>query len=208
MSNVALYRYRSFPAVSSLLHELRSPREYTCNFIGTVYENSTRELLLDVLRQSGLVASGRCFVKTRTQYVVILILSTVIYVLSFVFTISHSVLWQSWLHDRKGVQPLHMSTKVPVWKTFWRADLSCSDSLQLLSSSWDWRPFGYNRHGPKRGGRLLCPFRRGGSWVPSTCNTMWPGLRSTSVPSGILIHPAVWPQQTWAETKIGGWVPI
>lgn len=60
--------YRSFPAVSSPLHELRSPRKYTCNFIGTVYENSTRELLLDVLRQSGLVASGRCFVKTRTQW--------------------------------------------------------------------------------------------------------------------------------------------
>jgi len=27
---------------------------------------------------------------------------------------------------------------------------------------------------------------------------MWPGPRSTTVPSGILIHPAVWPQQTWA----------
>jgi len=28
---------------------------------------------------------------------------------------------------------------------------------------------------------------------------MWRGPRSTSVPSGILIHPAVWPQSTWAE---------
>jgi len=26
-------------------------------------------------------------------------------------------------------------------------------------------------------------------------NVTWP----TSVPSGILIHPAVWPQQTWAK---------
>jgi len=29
--------------------------------------------------------------------------------------------------------------------------------------------------------------------------TMWPGPRSTSVPSGILIHPALWPLQTRAE---------
>jgi len=33
----------------------------------------------------------------------------------------------------------------------------------------------------------------------SPSNTMWPGPRTTSVSSGILIHPAVWPQQTWAE---------
>jgi len=25
---------------------------------------------------------------------------------------------------------------------------------------------------------------------------MWSGTRPSSVPSGILIHPAVWPQQT------------
>jgi len=35
---------------------------------------------------------------------------------------------------------------------------------------------------------------------------VWPGPRSTSVPSGVLIHPAVWPQQTWTET--GGTVPL
>jgi len=33
----------------------------------------------------------------------------------------------------------------------------------------------------------------------SPCNTMWPGPRPTLVPSGILIHPTVWPLQTWAE---------
>ena len=33
----------------------------------------------------------------------------------------------------------------------------------------------------------------------STSNTMSPGPRLTSVPSGILIYPAVWPQRTWAE---------
>ena len=34
---------------------------------------------------------------------------------------------------------------------------------QVLSSSWDGRPFGHNRHGPKIVGRV--PFG-GGSWVP------------------------------------------
>jgi len=33
----------------------------------------------------------------------------------------------------------------------------------------------------------------------SPSNTMSPRPRSTSTPTGILIHPAVWPQQTWAE---------
>jgi len=28
---------------------------------------------------------------------------------------------------------------------------------------------------------------------------MWPGPRPISIPSGILIHAAVWPQRTWAE---------
>jgi len=43
----------------------------------------------------------------------------------------------------------------------------------------------------------LCPFL--GWLVGSPSNTMSSGLRPTSIPSGILIHPAVWPQQTWAE---------
>jgi len=33
-----------------------------------------------------------------------------------------------------------------------------------------------------------------GNWVPS--NTMRPGARPTSMPSGTLIHPTVWPQYT------------
>jgi len=37
----------------------------------------------------------------------------------------------------------------------------------------------------------------GGAWSPSS--TMSPGPRPTSVPSGVLIHLAVWPQWTWAE---------
>jgi len=56
--------------------------------------------------------------------------------------------------------------------------------------------------GPKLG--VLCPPFGGRAGSPS--NTMSPGLRSTSVPSGILIHPAVWPQQTW--TKNWGCAPF
>ena len=50
--------------------------------------------------------------------------------------------------------------------------------------------FGHNRHGPKIVGAAaeLSPHL-----------TMWPGPRPNSVLSGILIHAAVWPQQTWAE---------
>jgi len=46
--------------------------------------------------------------------------------------------------------------------------------------------------GQKVGG-LLCPFHGG---AVSTSNTMSPGPRPTTVPSGILINPAVWPQYT------------
>jgi len=51
---------------------------------------------------------------------------------------------------------------------------------------------GHNRHGPKRWGRedAVPLLRRAGT----LSNTMWPGPRSTPVPSGVFIHPAVWPQ--------------
>jgi len=50
-------------------------------------------------------------------------------------------------------------------------------------------------------GRKLgdCAYFLWGEGAGSPCNTMWPGPRPTFVPSGILIHQAVWPQQTWAE---------
>jgi len=60
---------------------------------------------------------------------------------------------------------------------------------QVASSSI--HPFGYNRHEAKTVPLL------GGAATPS--NTTSLGPRFTSVPSGILIHPAVWPQQTLAE---------
>ena len=36
----------------------------------------------------------------------------------------------------------------------------------------------------------------------SQSSTMWPGSRPTYIPSGILVHPAVWPHEHWP--KIGG----
>jgi len=51
---------------------------------------------------------------------------------------------------------------------------------------------GHNRHGSKRGG-CCAPFA-GGYRAGSPSNAMWPVQRSTSVPSGVFIHPAVWPQ--------------
>jgi len=61
--------------------------------------------------------------------------------------------------------------------------------------SWSIQPFGRNRHGPKIGGSA--PFSGGGAGSPS--NTMSLRPRPTSKPSGILIHPAIWPQQIWAK---------
>jgi len=74
------------------------------------------------------------------------------------------------------------------------------------------QPFGHNRHGPKIG--ALCPLF-GGEGAVSPSNTMLLGSRPTSLPSGILIRPAIWPQQIWAENwgglcpfGEGSWVPI
>jgi len=43
------------------------------------------------------------------------------------------------------------------------------------------------------GGGCCAPFREGAG---SSTDTMWPSPIPTTLPSGILIHPAVWPQQT------------
>jgi len=50
---------------------------------------------------------------------------------------------------------------------------------------------GHNRHGPKTGGEGALPLSR---TAGNPSNTMWPTSMSTSVPSGVFIHPAVWPQ--------------
>jgi len=42
-----------------------------------------------------------------------------------------------------------------------------------------------------------------GRGAGSSSNTKSPGLRPNSIPSGILIHPAIWLQQIWAENWAG-----
>ena len=44
------------------------------------------------------------------------------------------------------------------------------------------------------------------SWVPTPSNTMSLGPRPTSLPNGVLIHPAIWPQHY--GPKIGGCAPL
>jgi len=56
--------------------------------------------------------------------------------------------------------------------------------------------------GRKLGGAAVPLFV--GRWVPS--NPTWLGPRPTFVPSGIVIHPVVWPQYTWAKDR-GATVP-
>ena len=66
-----------------------------------------------------------------------------------------------------------------------------SDSKQQLAVAemGVGRPFGHNRHEPKSGGGAVVPLSMGGVGSPS--NTMSPGPKPTSVPSGILIQPTV-----------------
>jgi len=66
-------------------------------------------------------------------------------------------------------------------------------------ASWSIQPFGHNIW-PKSVGLLYHLFWEG---VGSSSNTMSPGLRATSVPSDILIHPAVWPTDTDRKIKWG-----
>jgi len=71
--------------------------------------------------------------------------------------------------------------------------LVLSDRLYKSSAVAEMGDRDHNRHGPKRGGGCCAPFAGGAG---SASNTMWPGTRSTSVPSGVFIHPAVLPQYT------------
>jgi len=73
--------------------------------------------------------------------------------------------------------------------TMWPGPRSTSVPHHAASSSS--QPFGYNRHGPKLGG-VGCALFLG--VAGSTSNTMLRRPRPTSVPSGTVIHAAVWPQ--------------
>jgi len=91
------------------------------------------------------------------------------------------------LRPHRGIQVDYSSTH----NTFMSLPSTILQSIQ---------PFGHNRHGPNVGDVPL--FRGDGS----SSNTKSPAPRPTSIPRGILIHPAIWPQQIWAENS--GYVPI
>ncbi|KAM9311680.1 ribitol-5-phosphate xylosyltransferase 1 [Gastrophryne carolinensis] len=58
--------YRNFPIVEpnwSLVHD---SRPYLCNFLGTVYNNSSREVLMEMIRQEGL--HQLCWISPRNEW--------------------------------------------------------------------------------------------------------------------------------------------
>ncbi|NXW25661.1 RXLT1 xylosyltransferase, partial [Circaetus pectoralis] len=61
-----LISYRNFPVVEPSWSMLRDPRLYLCNFLGTVYKNSSRETLMEVLKQDGL--DKLCWIAAREQW--------------------------------------------------------------------------------------------------------------------------------------------
>jgi len=78
----------------------------------------------------------------------------------------------------------------------WVGPTSIPSSILIQPAIWPQQTWADKWEG------LLCPLLGGGG---SPSNTMSPGSRPTSLPSGIL-NPAVWPQQTWA--KICGLCPF
>ncbi|XP_032893987.1 ribitol-5-phosphate xylosyltransferase 1 isoform X3 [Amblyraja radiata] len=60
------FSYRNFPIMDLNNLMLHSSRPYLCNFLGTVYKGSSRETLLDVLKQEKLGAM--CLISVREQW--------------------------------------------------------------------------------------------------------------------------------------------
>lgn len=56
--------YRGFPNFKSNHINIKSDRQYLCNFLGTVYKNSSREVLRKILKKS-----NKCFVAARDTWV-------------------------------------------------------------------------------------------------------------------------------------------
>ncbi|XP_036373377.1 ribitol-5-phosphate xylosyltransferase 1 isoform X2 [Megalops cyprinoides] len=59
--------YRQFPVVTPNAEMVNSARPYLCNFLGTVYKNSSRETLMRVLKQEGL--ERECLTTAREKWV-------------------------------------------------------------------------------------------------------------------------------------------
>lgn len=61
------FRYREFPKVDSSKVEVHIKRKYSCNFLGTVYKNSSREVLMKILQ--GDFFQENCLIKPRYRLV-------------------------------------------------------------------------------------------------------------------------------------------
>ncbi|KAM6945971.1 ribitol-5-phosphate xylosyltransferase 1 [Aplochiton taeniatus] len=58
--------YRQFPLVMPNAHMISSPRPYLCNFLGTVYKNSSRETLMGILKEAGM--ENKCITNAREKW--------------------------------------------------------------------------------------------------------------------------------------------
>ncbi|XP_056409682.1 ribitol-5-phosphate xylosyltransferase 1-like, partial [Hyla sarda] len=58
--------YRNFPVIDPSWSMVHDSRPYLCNFLGTVYGNSSREILMEVMRKEGL--DQLCWISTRNEW--------------------------------------------------------------------------------------------------------------------------------------------
>uniref|UniRef100_A0A8C2VS67 Ribitol xylosyltransferase 1 n=1 Tax=Chinchilla lanigera TaxID=34839 RepID=A0A8C2VS67_CHILA len=58
--------YRNFPVVEATWSMVYDARPYLCNFLGTVYKNSSREALMNILKQDG--NDKLCWISAREQW--------------------------------------------------------------------------------------------------------------------------------------------
>uniref|UniRef100_A0A8D2DHV7 Ribitol xylosyltransferase 1 n=1 Tax=Sciurus vulgaris TaxID=55149 RepID=A0A8D2DHV7_SCIVU len=58
--------YRNFPVVEASWSMLHDERPYLCNFLGTIYENSSRQALMNILKQDG--NDKLCWISAREQW--------------------------------------------------------------------------------------------------------------------------------------------
>ncbi|GFU89586.1 ribitol-5-phosphate xylosyltransferase 1 [Trichonephila clavipes] len=58
--------YRGFPKVDPKTLDLQNSRPYVCNFLGSIYAHSSREKLMNVIRENNL--TDFCFIKARYEW--------------------------------------------------------------------------------------------------------------------------------------------
>ncbi|XP_072002708.1 ribitol-5-phosphate xylosyltransferase 1 [Engystomops pustulosus] len=58
--------YRNFPVIDPSWSLVHDSRPYLCNFLGTVYGNSSREILMEVIRNEGL--DQLCWISPRNEW--------------------------------------------------------------------------------------------------------------------------------------------